>query len=85
MQFSPVPDDLRLTLVRAIDDRGRDVTPGFATRMPDGTLIFGLPGAADHSHVRLTFAVQRPRTVEFLVKPSLPGARSRPARPGKPG
>jgi hypothetical protein len=72
VQFSPVPDDLRLTLGRTIDDRGRDVAPGFATRMGDGTLIFGLPGAADHSHLRLTFAVQRPRSVEFLVKPSLP-------------
>jgi len=72
VQFSPAPDDLRLTLVRAIDDRGRDVTTGFATRMGDGTLSFGLPGAADHSHVRLTFAVQRPRSVDFLVKPSLP-------------
>jgi hypothetical protein len=72
VQFSPAADDLRLTLVRAIDDRGHDVTPGFATRMPDSTLSFALPGAADHTLVSLTFAVQRPRTVQFLVKPTIP-------------
>jgi len=72
VRFSPGADNLRLSLVHAIDDRGRDVTPGFASLGNDGTLSYGLVGAADHSHVSLTFAVQRPRTVEFLVKPQVP-------------
>jgi hypothetical protein len=70
IRMSPPSDDLQLTLSRAVDDRGRDVTPAFGTWMPDGFLSFDLPGAAGAKRVSLTFAVQKPRAVEFLISPA---------------
>jgi hypothetical protein len=69
IRMSPPSDDLQLALFRAVDDRGRDVTPGSATLMPDGFLSFELPGGGGAKRVSLTFAVQKPRAVEFVVKP----------------
>jgi hypothetical protein len=69
VRMSPISDDLNLTLVRATDDRGRNITPPFATYMGEGLFSFGLLGTATPQKVSLTFAVQKPRFVEFLVKP----------------
>jgi hypothetical protein len=67
--MSPGSADLNLTLVRAADDRGRNITPPFASYMGEGLFSFGLLDSSTPKTVTLTFAVQKPRFVEFLVKP----------------
>ena len=76
MAYVQAPSSLagfRVSLVRAIDDRGREAPPirsGFW--MNDKRTQYSLPlhippGA---KRVDLTFAVSRSRFVEFIVKPS---------------
>jgi hypothetical protein len=72
VRMSPMSGERRLTVVRAIDDRGKECTPAYATLMPGGFLTFGLPGATGAKRITVTFAVQKPRVVEFLVKPTVP-------------
>jgi hypothetical protein len=77
LHMSPASGDLRVTLVRAIDERGGDVIRSGARFMygnsggayGKGDLIFHLWDAAQAKRLTLTFAVQRPRVVEFVVKP----------------
>jgi hypothetical protein len=70
VRMSPVSDNLMLTLLRATDDRGRDVTPPFSTYLGGDRFSFSLFGAAFSKRVNLTFAVQKPRFVEFLARPA---------------
>jgi hypothetical protein len=70
---------LRLTLVRATDDRGRMVLPASLYRRGEPSQIY-LPWQRDYDfHLKvppdarklnLTFAVHRTRTFEFKVKPT---------------
>ena len=55
-----------------ISKSGVDPDPEFCTLMPDGFLSYELLGGAGAEQVSLTFAVQKPRAVEFQVKPSSP-------------
>jgi hypothetical protein len=73
LYLTPPSDAVRLTLVRATDDRGRPLSVSrFGRRGKDGrhSCGFDLPPGA--KSLNLTFALQKSRFVEFLAKPSHP-------------
>jgi hypothetical protein len=72
---SPVPADLRLTLLWATDEDGRQLIPRWQAD-DRGCYDFKLYGRAPVRSVNLTFAIQRCRTVEFVAAPARRGAGS---------
>jgi hypothetical protein len=66
-------DDMRVSLIRATDDRGRVLaTSRYGYRGEDGEHSFNYQLPADAKTLDLTFAVQKPRFVEFLAAPTRP-------------
>ncbi len=61
---------VRLVLARAVDDAGRVIAPGKVHYGGSGRYSFVLKTAPGAKTVDLTFALQKDRFVEFLVKPS---------------
>jgi hypothetical protein len=66
---APVPDDLRLTVLRATDERGRRLIARFR-HDGRGRCTVSLSGPPPLQKVNVTFAIQRCCFVEFVAAPS---------------
>jgi hypothetical protein len=72
VRAEPVPDGWRLSLVRVVDNLGREVeTHNEQERgWSNGEKVFGLNLQPDATHVDCTFALHKSRFVEFLARPT---------------
>jgi hypothetical protein len=66
----------RLTLVKAVDDQGRDIPHLRGYTNPPGSYSFRLEVPREARTVDLTFAVHESRFVEFLAKPGHAGTNA---------
>jgi hypothetical protein len=72
MSTSPIDLNVRIDLVRAVDDRGREVKTLGGGTSTDGIIrshLFAVEPAAGARTLDLTFALQRPRVTEFIARP----------------
>ncbi|HEU4754092.1 MAG TPA: hypothetical protein VFU47_13360, partial [Armatimonadota bacterium] len=72
MSTSPIDLNVRIDLVRAVDDRGREVKTlggGTSTDGINRSHLFAVEPAAGARTMDLTFALQRPRVTEFIARP----------------
>jgi hypothetical protein len=67
-----VSEGWRLSLVRVVDDQGREVgvQNGQEWNWGSGELVFGLKLQPDASRVDCTFALHKSRFFEFLARPT---------------
>jgi hypothetical protein len=65
------PDQGRLSLARAVDDRGRELrhVPGYANHR--GAYSFWLELPANSSRIDFTFALRQSRFIEFVARPTV--------------
>jgi hypothetical protein len=76
LQFNPAIPGLRIDLVRAVDDRGRELSRDDGLEFPLGTCATRFQTFADSQSVDLTFAGRKSRLIEFLVRPVFVGSNA---------
>jgi hypothetical protein len=71
LETSPSPPDLRVSLLRVVDERGRSlrVHPGPPRHEDSGQYVLCFDAPPDSRAVRLTVGVQLSRSFEFFARP----------------
>jgi hypothetical protein len=79
VRAEPVPEGWRLSLVRVVDDQGREAEfrSGNEWGWSNGEEVFGLKLQPDASRVDCTFALHKSRFLEFLARPTFASATRR--------
>jgi hypothetical protein len=69
VEANPMPQGMRMTLVRVTDDHGRELRP-MSWSSGGNESRFGLQELGNTKTLNLTLALHRSRFVEFMVKPT---------------